>query len=131
MEQNSCCIFGTHQQLCVIQTEHSRKEEGGGSCKETFVTLPILLYTSPEEKTEYSLSLQYKRMELSGDGHESKAQLISNPVEGGLPYKMKVLCKHFNNNSLYFSSFSFWLLDPTREGRRGRGVLNGSKRTSH
>lgn len=45
------------------------------------------------ETPEYSLSLRYKRMELSGDGHESKAQLISNPVEGGLPYKMKVLCK--------------------------------------
>lgn len=73
-------------------------------------------------------------MELSGDGHESKAQLNSNPAEGGLPYKMKVLCKHYNNNSLYFPAFS-WLLDTTGEGRGevvlGVGVLNGSKRTSH
>lgn len=30
-----------------------------------------------------------------------------------------------------FPAFSFWLPEPTREGRRGRGVLNGSKRTSH
>lgn len=72
------------------------------------------------ETPEYSSSLQYKRMELSGDGHESKAQLISNPVEGGLPYKMKVLCKHFNNNSLYFPAFSFWLPELTGEAGKGR-----------
>lgn len=60
-------------------------------------------------------------MELSGDGHESKALLISNPVEGGLPYKMKVLYKqHFNNNSLYFSSILL-LLDRTDRGGEGEG----------
>lgn len=69
-------------------------------------------------------------MEPSGDKHESKAQLDSNPVEGGLPYKMKVLCKHYNNNSLYFSAFSS-LLDTTQEGQGKWGVLNGSKRTSY
>lgn len=41
------------------------------------------------ETPEYSSSLIYKRMHLSGDGHESKAPLISNPVEGGPPFKMK------------------------------------------
>lgn len=46
MEQNSCYM----SQLCVIQMEHSWKQRGGGSCKETFMTLTILLYTSPEDK---------------------------------------------------------------------------------
>lgn len=49
----------THQQLCEIQTElrTPEKKEGGGFCKETFMTLTILLYTDPEDKTEYSSSL--------------------------------------------------------------------------
>lgn len=98
-------------------------KKGEGGLERNFHDVDSFIVHKPWGETpEYSLSLQYKRMKLSGDGHESKAQLISNPVEGGLPYKMKVLAnKHFNNNSLYFSAFSFWLPEPTGKGKRGRG----------
>lgn len=88
-----------HLQLCLFQTEHSRrkkKERGkeGGALQRNFHDVDCFIVHKPRGETpEYSSSQRYKRMELSGEGHESKAQLISNPVEGGLPYKMKVLCK--------------------------------------
>lgn len=83
-----------HQHLRIFQTEHSRKKRGGGGLQRNFRDVDSFIVHKPRGETpEYSLSLRYKRMQLSGDGHESKTQLISNPVEGGLPYKMKVLCK--------------------------------------
>lgn len=72
-----------HQQLCIFQTEHSRRG-GGGARKENFYDVDSFIVREPRGETpEYSSSSRYKRMELSGDGHESKTRLISNPVEGG------------------------------------------------
>lgn len=76
------------------QEKKKKGKKGRRAGKETFMTLTLFIVRKPwGEIPEYSSSLRYKRMELSGDGHESKAQLIWNPVQGGLPYKMKVLNK--------------------------------------
>lgn len=118
-----------HQQLCIYFKQSKKKGEDGG-LQRNFRDVDSFIVHKPRGETpEYSLSLRYKRMELSGDGHESKAQLISNPVEGGLPYKMKVLLQ---TNILTITVYIF-LHSPSgcqkRQGREGGegGVLNGSK----
>ena len=123
-----------HQQLCIFQTEHSRKMEGreGGACKETFVTLTLLLYTSPEEKPlNIHWACDTKGCNCQGTDMKAKPNWFQILWRVGCLTRWKFFAnKHFNNNSLYFPAFSFWLPEPTGEGRRGRGVLNGSKWTS-
>lgn len=71
--------------MCVFPTEHTRKNNTGsrGVLQRNFRDVDSFIVHKPRGGSlEYSLSSRYKRMELSGDGHESKAQLISNPVEG-------------------------------------------------
>lgn len=122
LEQNSFYVSRSHQQLCVIQTEHSRKKEGGGFCKETFVTLTILLYTSPEDKTlNIHWACDTKGWNCQGTDMKAKPNWFQILWRVGCLTRWKFFAnKHFNN-SLYFPAFSFWLLDPTGEGRRGMG----------
>lgn len=107
-----------------VQMYKNVKERGKEGLQRKFCDVDSFIVLEPwGEISEYSLSLRYKRMKLSGDGHESKTQLISNPVQGGLLYKMKVLNKQtLNNNSLYSQAFSFWLSEATGERRGGGGV---------
>lgn len=67
-------------------------EEGEGLLQRNFGDVDYFIVHKPRgQDPEYSLSARHKRMQLSGDGHESETRLIVNPAED--LRQMKVLCK--------------------------------------
>lgn len=127
MEQNRCCM----SQLCSIQIEHSWKQRGGHSCKETFMTLTILLYTSPEDKTvNIHQACDTKEWNHQGTNMKAKPNWIQILWRVGCHTRWKFFANIITITVYIFLHFPRCSIQQGRDRGSG-GVLNGSKRTSH
>lgn len=111
--------------MYISNRAHKKKGEGeGGGLQRNFHDVDSFIVHKPRGETpEYSLSLQYKRMELSGDGHESKAQMISCggwaaiQDESSLQTNILTITVY-----IFLHSPSVWQNRQGKEGGEGGGV---------